>query len=419
MLKKHGLTKIVILVVLALTFSPAVIFGYSYWNDLSYEQSQNVNIGDWGIPISTAQEFYDFATKTDSVSTDLYYLIDDIDFTGFSWVYSSTNANVVFRGSLDGNGKTLSNLTLTVNSNSYNTMGIFPYVEGGSVYNITFENINLVIDQSILNSSSISSGLIFGNVNGLTSNIKDITIINAGVRGTSAIGTGGLIGNITNSTSVVNIENIKATNLKVFTTNAYSGGILGSIETSGAKIFINDIDIQGEVSAMAFAAYTGGVVGHVLGGTVFNLNRAIVNMTSQNTLETNAAYYLKYTPRYLGGIIGYNLSSSTDVVISNTFFTGGLVTEEAKRTDYVGTAIARSSGSQTIVNSYYAMVQFKASDGSITYTVDSRPKGIMLPLVSLSTLPTVTWWNSFADDFINANDYWNQDSINGKLYLIR
>jgi len=291
-------------------------------------------------------------------------------------------------------------------------------MEGGSVYNLTLDNVNLSLGSIALGSSSYSAGLISGDAYGLTNIISNITIIDSGVRGTSSSGTGGLIGSIINSGTIVNIDNIKATNLKVFSTNSSVGGITGSIIDSGAQVNISDIDIQGELFSDASSSYTGGIIGTIKSGAGFNLNRAIVDMTSQNTLETSSAYYLEYSQSYLGGMIGFNQSSSTDVFITDVFFTGELVTRTSRQERNVGTLNGRSGGTQTVSNAYYSQVLF-GSTGSTTYTLSKAPKGEMSILVNASTMPSITWWNSFSTPFNVANSLWAQDGTTGQLYLIR
>ena len=415
--RKTILAKILVLVVFVISFTSTFTIGYSYWDDSSKQDNVTASIGSWKNTISTAQEFYDMVTNTSSLSTDEFYLANDIDFTGFTWDYDATNYNVTFRGTLHGEGYTLSNLTINNDSSTYVYFGIFPRLESATIENLNLSNVNLVLGTSGLSSSSINSGLIAGEVYGNTTTIANITITDSGVRGTGSTGTGGLVGYLSASTTILDVDNIKATNLRVFSTGANVGGILGSIDASGAQALIDDIDIEGEVYSAASTSYTGGIIGYINTNTVFNVNRAIVEMSSQNTLETNASYYLNYSEKYLGGFIGYNGSTSTDVVLSDVFFTGSLITNIARNGIYVGTAIGRDKGSYTLTNAYYSMVEFINKQGNITYTA-SGLRGVNATLVNSSSMPSLTWWNSFATAFYSANSLWNQDT-SGRLYLIR
>lgn len=417
MIRKNIMAKLLILVVFVISFTSTFSVGFSYFDSLSVQENENINIGTWLNMISTPQEFYDFATKTDSVASDQYIIANDIDFSGFTWNYDLTNYNTTFRGNLNGNGYTLSNLTINNNSSTYTYFGIFPRIEGGTIEDIKFDNVNLVLGTSGLASSTINSGLIAGEIYGLSNTLSNITVSNSGVRGTGSNGTGGLIGYVSTSSTVVNVDNVKTSNLKVFSTGPYVGGILGSINSSGSQVNINDIDIEGEVFSAAASSYTGGIIGRIVSGGVFGVSRAIVEMTSQNTLETNSAYYLDYSEKYLGGFIGYNLSTSANIVLTDVFFTGQLVTNTSRNGIYVGTAIGRDKGSYSLTNAYYSMVQFLDKSGNFTYTA-SGLRGVNATLVNESTMPSNTWWNSFATPFISANSLWNQD-VSGRLTLLR
>ncbi len=418
MTMKNVYKKIVIMIVFIMSISSFTMIGYSYWNNLSSNQDGTLSIGDWGTPISTPQEFYDFATKPDSSSSDRYYLFNNIDFTNFTWNLDNTNSNVTFKGTLDGNGKTISNLTISTNSNSYDYIGIFSHIKGGSVYNLTLDNVQITLSGSAYNSSSIVAGLIAGDANGLTSTISDITIQDCIVAGTGGGGVGGLIGKIDNSSAVVNIENIKASNLSVGNMSSNVGGLIGKITKVGAQVNISDIDISVNVYSNKRASYAGGVIGNIRSGGVFNLERAIVDISLRN--YALAGYYTSYdySQRYSGGIIGYNRSTSTLVNLSDVFLTGSLYSDANHSEKYVATAIGRESGSDTITNGYYSQVVFRSSNGGTTYTPYSSISGVQLAVVNSSSMPSLNWWNSFATPFDSTNNLWAQDS-SGRLYLIR
>lgn len=418
MLKRQPMLKIITIFVLFLCFSSAFAIGYAYFDKTVNTQNNTMTIGDWGIPITTPKEFYDFATKTNSSSTDRYYLFNDIDFSGYNWTYNNTTANVIFRGTLDGNGKKISNLTLYQNNRSYQYIGIFPIMQGGSVYNLTLENVYLSLGSTSLGRTVLQAGLIAGNVNGSTNTISNITIINGGVRGTSSAGAGGLIGSVTSSATVLNINNIKATNLKVFNKSSNSGGIIGAINSSGANVTISDIDIQGEVYSYGTASHTGGIVGRIASGGKLNVNRAIVEMTSRNTLETSSTYNNRYSNEYLGGFIGRNESTSSNVFIYDAFFTGGLVTNSSTYRRYIGTAIGRSGGSFTSGRIYYANVLVRLSNNSISTNTSESFYGTNAELVLRDSMPNSSWWTGFKTNFDSANNLWTQDST-GRLVLNR
>jgi len=97
---KNLLSKVIILLLFVVLIASGSSLAYSYFDSLSEPIRQTITVGEWMEPISTPQEFYDFATKTDSVSEDRYYLTNDLDFSGFTWELDALNNDVVFKGVL-------------------------------------------------------------------------------------------------------------------------------------------------------------------------------------------------------------------------------------------------------------------------------------------------------------------------------
>jgi len=375
----------------------------------------SVTFGNEGVPISTAQEFYDFATNVNSFGTDKYYLANDIDFTGFTWDYNALNNSVIFSGSLNGNNKTISNLTITNTSTTYLYLGIFPRMDGGTVSDLTLDNVQLVTS---LSGNTQRAGLIAGNVyNGKINTIKNITIINSGVQGNSSSGVGGLVGYVQTNLTVLNIENIKATNFKVFNRTAYVGGLVGRLANT-STVNISDIDLQGEVYAHTSTGYSGGLIGNTPSGTFVTVNRAVVEVVFRNTLVTNATYFNRYSDRYIGGFIGYNLAATASININDSFFTGSLFNQTNGYRNAVGTAVGRLGTVVTLSNTYHSNVSYRNASGVLVYGQTGQA-GQMATLVDAYNMPTVIWWNTFYNDYYDSvNNLWAQDGT-GRPYLIR
>lgn len=403
---------IFILVFLNIFFSISMAFAFWASDISSSDTSGNgsLDIGEWGIPIFTVDDFYEFATKSTSASTDLYYLANDLDFTGYSWTYVSS---VIFRGELNGRGKTISNLNIYVNGGNYH--GIFPRMLGGRIYDLTFDNIHI---DSGLSGTSQRSGMIAGQITGGTNLISNLTLNNIRVEGASTNGVGGLVGLVSGSSTVLTIENIKATELKVFNRYSYTGGLVGRQNNSGSVVNMYDIDIQTEVFSLAASSYSGGLIGRTVSGGILDVNRAIVEAEHINTFVTSFGFNT-YSPRYLGGLIGYNLSQTTNVTLSNILYTGSLFNNLNNRRNNVGTVSGRQSFNATLTDVYYSFVAFRSSTGTVIYTPDISLTGQNGTLVSATSLPTVTWWNNAYTTFSQANNLWQQDPVTGRLELIR
>lgn len=413
-IKKRILT---ILIIFNALFSIGMSFAFwaSSISGNSVISSGEITIGQWGIPIFTAQEFYDFATKTDSLATDQYYLANDINFSGFSWVYNQDNNKVVFHGQLNGNDKTLSNLTILNSSSTYKYLGLFPRMDGGSVRDVTFNNVHLV---TLLSGSSQRAGLIAADVyNKNVNTIKNITIMNSSVQGNNLNGVGGLVGSVQTNNTVLNIENIKATEFKIFNKAAYVGGLIGRVSNSSV-VNISDVDFQGEIYSHTRSGNSGGIIGQTKAGNTITVNRVIVDAVFKNTLVTDINYFNRYSERYIGGFVGYNLTKSSDININDSFFTGSLFNQSKRDRSSVGTVLGRGSKEITISNTYYAYVSYRDAADQVSYT-ETGQTGQMATVVSKTSMPTKMWWDNFyTTRFDGANDLWAQD-LNGRPYLVR
>jgi|GEM_PF-733103 len=418
-IKKHRRLIISILIAINALFSFGLSF--AFWaSEVSGHSGSGIGtvpIGDWGIPIFTASEFYTFATKTDSALTDQYYLANDIDFTGFPWNYDASNYEVIFRGTLNGNGKKLINLTIT--NTSINTLyaynGIFPRSQGSTIYKLTLENVNVV---SNLTGSNQRSGLLIGEAQSGTTTLSNIKVINSTVQGTHTSGVGGLVGSVINSGTVVNLTNIKVQQLKVYNHQSSVGGLVGRVGTSGAEVHITDVDFIGEIHSnlaqnQNSASNAGGLIGQLVSGARLTVNRAIVEAIFENTFVTGANIN-QYSNRYLGGIIGSNGSTAANVSVTHAFYTGSLYTRLDARRNDIGTISGQGATAATVSNSFHSFVAYRNIGGAITYT-NVTPTGQMAQLVNATALPTQSWWNTFYLNF-TSNPLWLQNGT-GRPYL--
>lgn len=410
MLKKKF---ILILLIFNVLFSAGMTF--AYWASSIQGQSQNsngqINIGDWGTPIFTPLEFYQFVDRV-SVSTDKYYLANDIDFSSFTW--NPIVATRVFRGTLNGNGKTISNLTIDYNSSAIAYSGIFPRLDGATITDLSLNNVQIV---SYLSTQGRVAGLISGDAyNGKTVNLSYITITNSGVQGNSNSGVGGLIGFVTGTNTKIIMNNIKATNLKVFNILAYAGGLIGTVAANSILEFY-DVDFVGEAYAYPASSYVGGLIGYALRNSYVTIERALVEASFQNTLVNAAPYTGLFTSRYLGGIFGRHNTASNRSILTDVYYTGSLYNGVQNRRTDVGTVSGLDSTLSTLTRVNYARVGFRDGSENLTYVVLAAT-GQMSTVVNPDnvTFPT-TYWNTLFSQMDPL--VWTQSSSNTRPYLIR
>lgn len=419
-MKKIKLNKskiVVFLIILNVLFIAGTSF--AFWaSSIAGDTDQtgtDVNVGHWGTPIFTAQEFFNFATKTNSVATDEYYLANNIDFTGFTWEITSSFHNTVFYGTLNGNNKTLSNLTIFNNNITYRQVAIFPRINGGRVFNLTLDNVHI---RAALGGNRLRSALISGTAIGGVIDLSNITVLNSSVFGSSSGGTGGLIARVQNVGTIVNINNVKLSNLNVFNASHSVGGLVGFIHTN-TTLNISDVNFQGSVYSNNIASNSrlsnaGGLIGSARTGSHATIDRVIVDATFQNKVP-GTPNYLGYSNRRLGGFIGtITGAASSNITIDNAFFTGNLFVRINGNRNHVGTAVG--NGFAVLTNVYHSQVSYRDASGNPTFTTGS-PLGTMATIVNEATMPSPAWWDNFATSFLPFDNAWSQDPVTRRLIL--
>jgi pectate lyase len=246
----------------------------------------NIVIPD-GTPISTAQEFNQLSN---SGLDGLYYIANDIDFANHTWTYSNHN----FKGTINGNGKTLSNLTL----HGTDRTGLFARVNNFTIFDLIIDNFNVT--------STNRAGLLIGETDGTNVQIQNVKLMNSSVSGHSSNGVGALIG-YTKPGNTVSINQILIENTTVTNQSSASGGLIGM--TDGGHVFIADINLKGVT--VRGQNRVGGLYGEIKGTVNIQIERAVLDVDL-------------LTAQYLGGIVGRN-QSTTGVSVKDVMLTGVMV----------------------------------------------------------------------------------------------
>ena len=259
--------------------------------------------------IATADDLREFAklVNEDGETTANAILTDDIDLNpGFTfkedgsysgpggeephqWTPIGTSSNNPYRGTFNGNGKTISGLYI---NRSDSDQGLFGYVSG------TVQNLSV--------SGSVSGHLYVGGIAGQNNG----NVINCAFSGTvSGISyAGGVVGY--NGASVKNCYNTGA----VSGSGLYVGGVVG---LNGGSV--ENCYNTGTVNGSAASSNVGGVVGQNFGGTVKNCyNTGSVTGTDDYVGD-------------VGGVVGYNNNGTvencynTGAVSGSGLYVGGVV----------------------------------------------------------------------------------------------
>ena len=190
------------------------------------------------LNISTVEEFLAMGQNRSGE----FVLQNDIDFTDVDFVTPFTSA---FTGSFDGQGFTLSNISIE-NSRLYN--GVFGYISNGSIKDVVLDQVYLGSnDNPIVTSSSTKTGILVGYQASSLSTVQNITIKNSHIYLTTSASTyayvGGIIGetrgnvfDVTVLDSSVNVTSTSNANIRL-------GGAYGYIFES-SKVYQHSVEID-------------------------------------------------------------------------------------------------------------------------------------------------------------------------------
>jgi filamentous hemagglutinin family protein len=332
-----------------------------------------------------------------------FSLANDIDATGtsgwnsgagFAPIGNDSNYSNYFRGKFDGLGHMITGLKINYPATNY--VGLFGYAENAEI-----KNVGLV--GGTVSGSYDVGGLLGGNHSGTVNNSYSTALIsgdyNVGgligenygsvsnsystsmVSGTGYVG--GLLGYNDSSGSVVNSYSTGV----VSGTGDYVGGLSG--ENKGA---INNSYSSGNVSG---TNYIGGLLGSTADGTISNsyssgsvtgvekIGGLIGAMNGTNPAITNSYSMGLVTSTtsspYVGGLVGYNIDSSSNLVgtITNSYWNKDTSAQIASAGGAVGLTSSEMTGFTTDTSysnqSYYPFLAWK---GATLQTISGTATGL-------------------------------------------
>lgn len=267
---------------------------------------------------------FDFSNKLVTLTSDIT-LSDNWTPIGNGARKGTGNA---FKGTFDGGSHTISGLCISSSSGDENAIGLFGLLDGGTVKNLTLENVSVVIDS---NSQYAVGGAVGAVVNGGT--VENI-IVSGTVTGGK--GVGGVVGMMVMSGTITNCKNSATITAKAYN----AGGIVGTsyCTAEDKALTISDCENSGSISTKTGA---GGIVG----------------LSSSNVTNCKNTGAVTGSGTSVGGIVGEQKAYGTingcenTATITNSFpgyGTGGIV------------GWVRYPGS-TELNSYVVRTQIKVT----------------------------------------------------------
>lgn len=327
--------------------------------------------------IDTAAKLAGLASLVNAGTTDFagktIYLTTDINLSAHYWIpiggHSSMSGGVPtgnsFKGTFDGyragNAATYNTCKITgLNVNAFTTgyggYGLFGYVDGGTIQNLTIAPATG--DTGISTAANVSAvGGFVGYTNGTLYNLHNdgVTVL---VNNTSASQTGGVAGTVENTTSTA-MKVQYCSNTGAITGRGRVGGIVGAVYcTYAGGVVVDNCFNRGNTLTTVgttLKSYTGGIAGYCRG--------YITNCYSYNAvLHTEGGHYL-------AGIAGLLQGSGPMAALSNsyTYATFGTATHPVdNERDHFAFATVDNSSTLPIANTLW--VNNNPQPGNITLT---------------------------------------------------
>lgn len=266
---------------------------------------------------------YDFELMTKAIDNQcyadnaIYSILDDLDMTGRSVNTILYNS---FDGTIEGNGHTISNLTIRgrLNGSEY-YCGLFQ-TNAYTIQNIVLSNVHLECQN--VGNNPLYVGILGAKPNHLDGTITvnncsfSIGSFNRG-ENTGQVYWGSLVGY--RESGAINISNCQAailSNIDISGTDVYCGGLIGSMGSGDA--IIDGTTWNGELSVNAVnGVYLGGLIGQKSMGRITATNCNISGSAAVTTGES-------CSNRWIGQVAGsYNNQGSAilDGTTANISFT--------------------------------------------------------------------------------------------------
>ena len=268
-------------------------------------------------------------------ATDAYYTItQDMNFTGVTFTPIST-----FSGTLDGNGKTISNLTFSVGDGNG---GIFA-VNNGTIKNLNITDATVTKNGSLDNNGG--TGILVGvNNNKISNCVINSSSLNASL---TAIGTDigiGLLVGTNNTGKTISECTVNASDLSISgSKKCYAGGLVGYNFTGNIEFSFVKSATNIDYTATVAGGNIGGLIGRNKGGTIKGCSTNI----DINTIDCN--FGLK-----IAGFIGDAFYAGATTI--EGCYTTGTLTFKPDTHTYGGFAGSLGgAGKKTLTNCYTSL----------------------------------------------------------------
>lgn len=365
-----------------------------------------------------------------SVNTNLngsYKLMNDINLGGAEWTPFGE-----FKGTFDGNGKTVSNFKITTVASGATFLGFFGKVTGGTVKNLTVANAEIAPTSYVQHVGAIvgqlgSSAKLIGCTTASDVTVTVSNVVANDARWGGIAGYGGATIEFCVNNANVTVTNVTVTNVTADTENSKDGkfcvgGVIGGTVHS-LKNCINNgtITVSGSVNLDSAA---GGIAGEALPWS--GLTPRIENSINTGAVSHTAAQGVESA--IAGGILGRNAAKDNGATVMGYNYNVGAVTGTPAG-QILGAHMTGSDAKFSIAATNYGVKDagaacgtaiFTSSEADLTLTADELKndvnyKGILAAINTKEHIITTNVASNFKGGKGTQNDPY---TIETKQHLI-
>ncbi len=302
------------------------------------------------VLISSKEDLVSFRNSVNSGNTEYYAILtESFDISGEEWIPIG-NTDYPYEGVFNGNGNTISGLTIDTDDNN---QGLFGYLSGGYISNLTLENPQVQGGGSYV-------GAICGRVGTdgyiFSCNITDTTGSSASISGNKYVG--GIVGDAGYS-PLLECYNEAA----VTATGGFGGGVAGYSSSSTVTNCYNKGDINGGgdcVGGVIGQAYNSNVIACYNEGEVYSTANYVGGVVGRISTSMIACYNTAAVEGVdnVGGVVGFATNfypSTIEMVITSCYNTGTISNNTGAITgsNNIGEIVGENYPEATIEACYY------------------------------------------------------------------
>lgn len=216
-------------------------------SSISKVYSKSVSVQE----VVSLDDFHSVATSS-ADSTTIYLLMNNLDYTGYNWTTSTQS----FGGLFNGNGYTISNLT--INGLEKKDAAIFYKLSNGTIMNVNFENITINGASGVATVAGIVGQMSGGYLHHI--GLKNVAV-------SAHTGASALVGQVSGGVNyITQISLVNDTTSTIKVTNKYAGGIVGNVQKDTTEnlveLYVSNCYVKGIIGDGKDAGgYIGGIIG--------------------------------------------------------------------------------------------------------------------------------------------------------------